>query len=119
MEITMNDILYAVLTIVAPMALKLLWQYVDTKTANSKYSDAVNSVFDAVLYTNQVFVDELKEKGCFDAEAQAAAFTKAKDTALELMEEGTRRWLERTFDSVDAWLEVHIESAVKSVKEAA
>ena len=116
MEITTNDILYAVLTIIAPMALKLLWEYVDTKTDNSRYSDAVNSVFAAVVYTNQVFVDSLKEAGSFDAEAQEDAFIKAKNTALELMEEGTRRWLERTFDSMDDWLEVQIEAAVKEVK---
>ena len=116
MEITINDIFYVVLTVVVPMALKLLWQFVAVKVSNSKYSDAVNCVFAAVDYTNQVFVDSLKQSGSFDSEAQQAAFTRAKDVALELMEASTIKWLEKTFDSVDSWLEIQIEAAVKEVK---
>lgn len=116
MEITIRDILYVVLTAVLPMALRLLWQYVAAKVSNSKYADAVNSVFAAVDYVNQVFVDSLKQCGEFDAEAQQWAFAKAKNTALELMETGTIKWLEKTFDCVDSWLEVQIEAAVKEVK---
>lgn len=116
MEVTINDILYVVLTVIAPMALKLLWQYVSTKIADSRYADALNCVFSAVDYTNQVFVDSLKQSGSFDEQAQLAALTKAKDTALELMKSGTVKWLEKSFTSVDAWLEVQIEAAVKEVK---
>ena len=116
MEITINDIFYVVLTLVAPMVLKILWQYVAAKVSNSHYAGAVNCVFAAVDYTNQVFVDSLKQSGSFDSEAQKAAFTKAKDVALELMEASTIKWMEKTFDSVDSWLEIQIEAAVKEVK---
>lgn len=116
MEITIKEILYVVLTVILPLALKLLWQYVNAKVAGSRYSDAVNSVFAAVDYVNQVFVDALKQAGCFDDQAQQDAFIKAKDTALELMESNTVSWLEKTFDCVDSWLEVQIEAAVKEVK---
>ena len=116
MEITINDIFYVVLTAVLPMALRLLWQYVAAKVSGRHYADAVNSVFAAVDYVNQVFVDTLKQEGYFDAEAQQDAFIRAKDTALELMEAGTIKWLEKTFDCVDSWLKVQIEAAVKEVK---
>lgn len=116
MEVTINDIFYVVLTAVVPVALKLLWQYVAAKVSNSKYADAVNCVFAAVDYTNQVFVDSLKQSGSFDAEAQEAAFFRAKETALDLMEASTIRWLENTFNDIDYWLNVQIEAAVKEVK---
>ena len=116
MEITINEICFVVLTAVVPLVLKLLWQYVAVKVSGSKYSDAVNCIFAAVDYTNQVFVDRLKQSGSFDSKAQQDAFTKAKDTALELMEASTVKWLEKTFDCVDSWLEVQIEAAVKEVK---
>ncbi len=116
METNIKDILYIVLTVLTPMALKLLWQVVSAKVADTRYSEAVNCVFSAVDYTNQVFVDSLKQSGSFDAEAQAAAMKKAKDTALELMEAGTVAWLNNTFDCVDSWLEVQIEAAVKEAK---
>ena len=116
MEITINEILYVVLTVLAPMALKLLWQLASAKVTNTRYADAVNCVFSAVDYTNQVFVDSLKQSGAFDAEAQAVALNKAKDTALELMEANTVAWLDKTFDCVDSWLEVQIEAAVREAK---
>jgi hypothetical protein len=116
MEITIKEILYVVLTVISPLALKLLWQYVNAKVAGSRYADAVNCVFAAVDYVNQVFVDALKQAGSFDDQAQQDAFIKAMDTALELMESNTVSWLENTFDCVDSWLVVQIEAAVKEVK---
>lgn len=116
MDITTNNILCFALIVLVSVALKLLRQYVSVKVAGSRYADAVNCVFAAVDYVNQVFVDTLKQEGYFDAEAQQDAFRRAKDTALELMEAGTLKWLEKTFDCVDSWLEVQIEAAVKEVK---
>lgn len=116
MDSTIKDILYIVLTVLSPMVFKLLWQVVSAKVADTRYAEAVSCVFSAVDYTNQVFVDALKESGSFDAEAQEDALIKAKNTALELMEASTVAWLERTFDCVDSWLEVQIEAAVKEAK---
>lgn len=116
MDLSINDLLYALLTVVVPVALKLLWQYVAERVSNSKYAEAINCVFAAVDYTNQVFVDSLKSSGSFDAKAQEEAFFKAKETALDIMEAGTIKWLQKTFGSIDYWLEVQIEAAVKEGK---
>jgi hypothetical protein len=116
MGITPTIIIRFVLIVLASMAVTLLRQYVTAKVSGSRYADAVNCVFAAVDYVNQVFVDALKQAGSFDDQAQQDAFIKAKDTALELMESNTVSWLEKTFDCVDSWLEVQIEAAVKEVK---
>lgn len=116
MMVTLNDILYVVLTAAVPLVLKYLWQYCAAKYADSKYADAINAVFSAVDFVNQTFVDSLKQSGCFDAQAQELAFKKAKDAVLDTMSASTLKWLERTHDNVDNWLTIQIEAAVRAVK---
>lgn len=115
-NITINDILYVLITIALPMVLRYAYQLASVKVAGTQYANAVNAVFSAVDYVNQTFVDSLKESGCFDMEAQAIALQKAKDAALNTMQASTRKWLEKSYTDLDGWLTVQIESAVKSAK---
>ncbi len=119
MGLTINDVLYAMITVMLPLLLRFVWQYVAVRTTDSKYADALNSVFSAVDYVNQTFVDALKDKGCFDEEAQTYALTMAKDAAIDLMGASTRRWLERAVTDLDSWLTMQIEARVKSTKVVA
>lgn len=114
--ISIKDILFTVITVAVPIILRFVFQYFSAKYADSKYASAMNCVFNAVEYVNQTFVDTLKQHGSFDDIAQADALNKAKDAALELMDAGTRMWLESAFDDLDSWLTIQIESAVKTTK---
>lgn len=114
--ITVNDILYVVLTVAVPVVLRFAFQYFSAKYADSKYATAMLCVFNAVEYVNQTFVDALKQHGSFDEIAQADALNMAKDAALSLMDEGTKMWLNSAFDDLDGWLTIQIESAVKTTK---
>ena len=114
--VTINDILYVVLTVVVPLLLRFGWQFVSAKIADSKYAAAINDVYSAVDFVNQTFVDALKQEGDFDNEAKMYAFTKAKDAALSIMAASTRKWLEKSVTDLDTWLEVQIEAAVKGAK---
>ena len=116
MEITINDILYVLLTAAIPLILRYIYQLVSAKVGDSEYQRAVDAVFSAVEYVNQTFVESLKKSGSFDNEAQQTAFLKAKDAALMTMETSTRKWLEKSFKDIDGWLTVQIESAVKGAK---
>ncbi|MBR4857134.1 MAG: hypothetical protein IKU94_10995 [Bacteroidaceae bacterium] len=119
MGVTINDILYAVITVVVPLLLPFVFDLVRAKVADWRYAAALNDVFTAVAFVNQTFVDALKEKGCFDDEAQAHAFTKAKDAAMDLMAKSTRAWLEKSVTDLDSWLNMQIEAAVRKAKGAA
>ena len=119
MEMTLNDVLYVLITVMIPILLRYIYQLVAVKVAGTQYANAVAAVFSAVDYVNQTFVDALKEAGNFDKEAQAIALQKAKDAALETMAAGTRKWLEKSYTDIDNWLTVQIESAVKSAKAIA
>lgn len=116
-NITINDVLYTLLTVALPLVLRYVFQLISAKYADSKYSAAMNAIFSAVEYVNQTFVDSLKKSGCFDSVAQEAALKQAKDAALEVMDASTKKWLEKTFVNMDEWLTVQIESAVKAVKK--
>lgn len=118
-NITINDILYMLLTVALPLVLRYAYQLVAAKLADTKYAEAVNDVWTAVSYVNQTFVDSLKASGSFDEEAAQAAFEKAKTAALDIMKDSTYEWLEKTYVDVDAWFTVQIESAVNSAKGAA
>ena len=115
-NITINDILYVLITVALPLVLRYAYQIVSAKVGETNYASAVNAVFSAVEYVNQTFVQSLKESGSFDEKAQELAFMKAKEAALETMEASTKKWLEKSFVDIDAWLTVQIESSVKSAK---
>lgn len=115
-NVTINDIFYVLLTVALPLVLRYAYQLVSVKVANTQYSNAVNAIYSAVEYVNQTFVDTLKQAGNFDEASQIIALEKAKDAALDIMEENTIDWLERSFVDLDTWLTVQIESAVKAVK---
>lgn len=115
-NLTIYDVLYTLITVMLPIVLRYVFQLVSAKVAGTQYANAVNAVFSAVDYVNQTFVDALKAAGNFDKEAQAIALEKAKNAALETMAAGTRKWLEKSYTDLDAWLTVQIESAVKSAK---
>ena len=116
-NITINDILYVLITVALPLVLRYGYQLASAKLAETKYADAVDSVYAAVAYVNQTFVDSLKASGDFDKEASKMAFYMAKDAALECMKASTYQWLEKTYEDLDTWMKVQIESAVKSSKK--
>ncbi len=122
MNVTIQDVLYVFITVMSPLLLRFVWQFVSAKIADSRYAAVLNSIYCAVEYVNQTFVDALKASGSFDKQAQAHALEKAKDAALNLLTESTYNWLEKSVVNLDEWMTVQIEAAVRSakpVKEAA
>lgn len=115
-NVTINDILYVLLTAAVPLVLRFLFQFISVKVAGTKHENAVNAIYAAVKYVNQTFVDSLKAAGAFDKQSAAVALEKAKTAALETMEKSTRKWLEKSYADLDGWLTVQIESAVNEVK---
>lgn len=116
-NITINDIMYAVITVVLPMLLRFVYQLVSAKVTDEKASAALSAVYQAVTYVNQTFVDSLKKSGNFDAEAQKAAFLSAKDAAMGLMDDATIKFIKKSYGDIDKWLDVQIEAAVKDSKQ--
>lgn len=94
-------------------------QYVLTKTGyikNETIRDAINAVWNAVVYVSQVFVDDCKKSGNFDKEAQVKAFNMAKTAALDMISDNAKKYIEKYCGDLDEWLKIQIEAAVKGNK---
>lgn len=121
------DLLYAVLIAAIPVLAKYLVAYLDSKKSeiedNQKNSDFSNTITKAleivetvVKYVSQTYVDDLKAKGTFDADAQAEALNKAMETIQSQLDEDTKNLIITAYGDLQQWLRVQIESTIKDSK---
>lgn len=121
------DLLYAVLIAAIPVLAKYLVAYLDSKKSeiedNQKISDFSNTITKAleivetvVKYVSQTYVDDLKAKGTFDADAQAEALNKAMETIQSQLDEDTKNLIITAYGDLQQWLRVQIESTIKDSK---
>ena len=110
MNITTNDVLYAVLTVCLPYMLKLLTEYIRLRTADTRYAQAVEAVADAVCAVNQTYVDKLKEAGEFTEKAQETARRLAVQTAIRFMSDATQKYINQNCGDLEAFIISQIEA---------
>jgi ATP/ADP translocase len=94
-----------------------LVHYINKKIDNLdhvKNTDLIKNIIDnCVIATTQTYVDTLKKEGKFDAEAQKKAFEMTKEAVLATISTDLRKYLEASYDDIDAFLDKQIEAAVK------
>lgn len=115
-SITIDDVLYLLLTVLLPVLARYAWQFLYAKISDCEQAKAIDAVFSAVGFVGQTYVDSLKQSGDFDYASQQKALEKAKDAALAIMDASARKWLEKAVVDVDEWLTVQIENAIKHSK---
>ncbi len=93
-------------------------QNIDNEEAKKLLDDAEKAVTTAVISTNQTYVDTLKQSGQFTVENQKEAFQKSFDTAMSIMTQETRDFIEAAYGSLADWLTTQIEAKVKVNKSA-
>lgn len=82
-----------------------------------KYLDMINqTVRDCVIATNQTYVETLKNKNMFDAEAQKEAFKKTFDAVKSLLNEEAITYLTEMAGDADLYLTTLIEAEVNKNK---
>lgn len=110
-----------VLTAYVVMLLRKKAQEVAEKTKNEQLSKALMDVTElvckAVQMTNQTYVDELKDKNIFDADAQKTAFNKTYNAVIGMLSEETKNLLIQEFGDLTAYVTAQIESQVYNEKE--
>lgn len=78
-----------------------------------KYFDMLDkTICDAVIATNQTYVDALKKEGKFDAEAQKKAFKQTYDTVMQLLTADAKTYLESAVADLTVYINTRIESEV-------
>ena len=93
-------------------------QHTSDDTARRWLEDAFNAVITAVKCTNQTYVDTLKKNGTFTLENQREAFQKSYDTALSIMTQEVKDFIQSAYGDLNKWLTAQIEAQVKSEKTA-
>lgn len=119
MEITLNEVLYTLITCALMIVVKFGVQLIRTKTAqikNAEVQQMIDNIGDIVIMVSQTFVDSLKESGNFDKEAQAKAFDMAKTAALNGMSDSMKKYIDKYCGGLDEWLRIQIEAWVKKNK---
>lgn len=119
MEITLNEVLYTLITCALMIVVRFGVQLIRTKTAeikNAEVQQMIDNIGDIVIMVSQTFVDSLKEVGNFDKEAQAKAFDMAKTAALNGMSDSMKKYIDKYCGGLDEWLRIQIEAWVKKNK---
>lgn len=124
MEITLNEVLYTLITCALMIVVRFGVQLIRTKTSqikNEELQGVIDGIGDIVIMVSQTFVDSLKESGNFDKEAQTKAFDMAKTAALNGMSDSMKKYIDKYCGGLDEWLRIQIEAWVKKnkVEEAA
>lgn len=115
--------LLGVLTIYVVNYIKLKSEEIITKSENElvdKYTAMLAETISAcVLATNQTYVDALKQKNAFDAEAQKQAFQMTFDAVSQILTEDAKVYLTEAFGDLNTYMTQQIEAAVNQSKMGA
>jgi hypothetical protein len=109
------------------LATTVLVAFVKQKMAESREridNDLVNkylgmlemTIVDCVKATNQTYVDALKDKNVFDAEAQKHAFELTKNAVIKILSDDAKIYLSHALGDLDAIIDEKIEATIKDVK---
>lgn len=114
------SVISIVLTALVSWGAERLIALINSKLANSKYAKYLTSVVDvitrAVKTTYQTYVETLKDKNMFTADAQKEALSKAGEMALAQLSEDSKKWIETNFGDVKTWIANTIESVIYDLK---
>ena len=89
----------------------------DNELLKSTLSTVETIVVNAVIATNQTYVDALKDQNAFDAEAQKAAFQKTYDAVMNSLTEDTKNGLMKLTTDLNLYITEMIEAKTKQVKK--
>ena len=113
----------AVVMLVATFICKYLytkWNEIKTNIKNEKIRNVIDEVVDivyrAVVQTNQVYVDSLKNSGTFDEEAAKTAFIKTKNTIMNLLSNSMISIITEVYGDFNMYIDTLIESIVNEEK---
>jgi len=82
-----------------------------------KYMDLlVDTIETCVIATNQTYVDALKDKNAFDAEAQKEAFRKTYEAVSAILTDEAKKYLEQIVGDLELYIKQQIEAAVNANK---
>lgn len=74
-------------------------------------------VVTCIKATNQTYVESLKDKNAFNAEAQKVAFKKTYETILSMLSEDAKKMLTDNYGDITQYITTLIESKINQSKK--
>ena len=91
-------------------------KYVDEKVDNEQLKKAADIIATAVNSVQQTYVDDLKKNGDFTLEAQKKALEKAKNQALNLMNDKVTSAIQNNYGDIEKFVITTIEGIIGKQK---
>lgn len=88
----------------------------NNETAKKYIEMLTDTVTNAVIAVNQTYVDALKGKNAFTAEAQQEAFTMAYTAVLNNLTDEAKTYLNEIYGDLESYIKVLIEAKVRENK---
>lgn len=88
----------------------------NNETAKKYIGMLTDTVTNAVIAVNQTYVDALKGKNAFTAEAQQEAFTMAYTAVLNNLTDEAQTYLNEIYGDLESYIKVLIEAKVRENK---
>ena len=89
---------------------------IDNELANKYLGMLEMTIIDCVKATNQTYVEALKDKNAFDAEAQKHAFELTKNAVIKILSNDAKIYLAHALGDLDAIIDEKIEATIKDAK---
>jgi hypothetical protein len=74
------------------------------------------TVIDCINATNQTYVNALKDKNAFDAEAQKEALARTTAAVKDILSEDAKTYITHFIGDLDIFIQEKIEANIKTVK---
>lgn len=75
-----------------------------------------NTIVDCIKATNQTYVNALKDKNAFDAEAQKQALNLTSQAVINILSEDAKKYLNNFVGDLDLFVKEKIEAKIEEVK---
>lgn len=122
-----SNILKPMITVCAPIGTAaVVWgirsatgslaSYTNNAKAQEYIREISEAVVTAVQYTNQVYVDALKETNGFTEAEQRTAFNMALKACKESLSDSAKAFIQQTFGDMEQYLTTLIEAQVRAQK---
>jgi hypothetical protein len=95
---------------------KLLSQKIKDKNLANWLTQITEIILNAVKVTYQVYVEALKDKNMFDAEAQKEALERAYKMVLSQLTDDAKNFIKENYGDIETWIKTQIESAIYTLK---
>ena len=88
----------------------------DSELADKYLSMLETTVIDCIKATNQTYVNALKEKDAFDADAQKEALSRTTEAVFTVLSDGAKECLRGAVGDLDTLVKEKIEANIDAVK---